>query len=100
MAGVTWLARRNPQHYAIQLAVLSSPANVKAFVATHDLHGRARGVKLKRDGRDFFHVLLGDFGSRADAMRELATLSPALKKLKPWARPFAELQDYGEGTGT
>jgi len=79
-------ATGSPQRYALQLIGFRSQGKLLAFAREQGLMGEARWIRQPGHGRDWYLVLLGDYGSRQDAQEALAALPPGLRALSPVVR--------------
>lgn len=91
---IQWLEQQDPQAFTVQMAVMSNFAYLKSFLLSHQLVNQSIVVGVTRENRQLYYVLLGVFADRKAANNKLNSLSPALRKFKPWARPFSELQAH------
>jgi septal ring-binding cell division protein DamX/predicted nucleic acid-binding Zn-ribbon protein len=78
------------ERYTLQLIGFRSQGSIAPFVREHGLVGEARWLRTPGRGRDWYLVLLGDYGSRQEAQDALSTLPAGLIGLSPVVRvrPF------------
>ena len=86
---VEWIRSRNPQHFTLQLAAMSSEQAVKEFIKQQSQAGSFAYYRKKQRGRDFYVAIYGSFANRADAEKAAARFA----QLKPWMRDFGSIQE-------
>jgi septal ring-binding cell division protein DamX len=74
------------ERYTLQLIGFRSQGSIAPFVREHGLIGEARWLRTPGRGRDWYLVLLGDFGSRQEAQDAVRTLPAGLSGLSPVVR--------------
>lgn len=88
-----WLLAQDPKHFTMQVMATHTPANIDRFVHRRGLKAKdfARFQKVSKGKR--WHVLIyGAFASRKQAEDRARHLPAAMHGVKPWIRPFADLQ--------
>lgn len=83
--------------YAVQLVAYHGRDRIAPFVEQHGLGDRAWVTETRVGGRQTYAVLLGPYGSRAQAGQAIGALAPGLRDLGPWVRRLAsgtELQPW------
>jgi len=85
---VAWIKGRNPQHFTLQLAVMSGEQAVKDFIKQLAQSGIFSYYRTKQKGQDFYVAIFGSFADRADAEKAAARFD----SLKPWIRDFGSIQ--------
>ena len=86
---IEWIRGRNPQHFTLQLAAMSSEQAVKEFIKQQFKAGSFAYYRKKQKGRDFYIAIYGSFADRADAEKAAARFA----QLKPWIRNFGSIQE-------
>jgi septal ring-binding cell division protein DamX len=86
---VEWIRGRNPEHFTLQLGVMSGEQAVKEFIKKQSKGGRFAYYRKKQQGRNFYVAIYGSFAKRADAEKAAARFAP----LKPWIRDFGSIQE-------
>jgi len=86
---IEWIRGRNPQHFTLQLAAMSSEQAVKEFIKQQFKAGSFAYYRKKQKGRDFYIAIYGNFADRADAEKAAARFA----QLKPWIRNFGSIQE-------
>ena len=76
------------ERFTIQLIGFRTPARIAAFASDQGISGEARWLRAPGKGRAWYLVVLGDYGTRAEAQAALAVLPPRLKNLSPVIRPL------------
>ncbi len=87
-----WVRSRPPEHYALQLTGSVNKASAQAFARKWEKLGLVYVVDTRWKGKDWYVVLKGDYGSKPDARKALASLPEALRKQGAWIRTFASVQ--------
>ena len=85
---VGWIRDRNPKHFTLQLAAMSSEQAVKEFIKQQSQAGSFAYYRKKQKGRNFYVVIYGSFANRADAEKAAARFA----RLRPWIRDFGSIQ--------
>jgi hypothetical protein len=85
----SWILAQNPKHFTLQLAVLGSEQNLRAFIHKQKDPDHVAYYRLKRDDRKLYAVIYGSYANQREA--EKAALN--LKFDKPWVRNFSSLQE-------
>ncbi len=85
-----WYLAQNGQQYTLQVLALSSEAAARDFV-------RAQGSEYRYyrkvyQGKPLHVITVGAFPSQAAAKAAIENLPATVRKAKPWARPFAGIQ--------
>ena len=86
---VEWIRGRNPEHFTLQLSVMSGEQAVKEFIKKQSKGGRFAYYRKKQKGRNFYVAIYGSFAKRANAKKAAARFAP----LKPWIRDFGSIQE-------
>jgi hypothetical protein len=84
----SWILAQNPKHFTLQLAVLGSEQNFRAFIHKQKDPDRVAYYRMKRDDRKLYAVIYGTFANQ----REAEKAARSLKFDKPWVRDFLSLQ--------
>ncbi len=99
LAGVhdtNWIRQQSPQHYTLQLFGTRTQAAAQAFIQQHHLQGDLAVFHTKKQGSDWFGVVMGSYPDQHAAQQASAKLPAVIQKAKPWARRFdaviAEMQ--------
>lgn len=79
----------NPQHYALQIAIITTEQLLSEFRNDYNLSDITR-VYQRADGR--FVIIYGDFASLQQAREATAELPQAVQQMEPWAKSFAAMQ--------
>jgi hypothetical protein len=85
---VAWIKARNPKHFTVQLAAMSSEQAVKELIGRQSPTGSFGCFRKKQKGRDLYIAIYGSFAKRADAERA----ADLFASLKPWIRDFGSIQ--------
>jgi DamX protein len=87
-----WLHSRKPARFTIQLIAATDREALAEFIQQHGLNDQAALLTVKREGRDWYVVVLGDYPSRAAGRAALQNIPTALRRDGAWIRSFSELQ--------
>jgi hypothetical protein len=91
-SGGAWVLAQDPAHYTVQLLAARSEPAVKAFLRNHRIESRATCYRFSRDRDTWFGVLYGTYATRPAAEHAARSLPASLKGVKPWIRPFGDIQ--------
>lgn len=97
---LSWLASQSPERYTIQLAVMASRENVRAFLQRHNLSGRTHVLPLNVKGQKLNYIVLESFDTKSACEDAIAGLSTDLKKVGPWPRAISDLQNLSGKQGS
>lgn len=86
------LAALSPRSYTLQLAALTSVAEVEAFIRDHQLQNTARVYTTRRQDKAWFIIIYRDYATIQQARDAIATLPASLQKLGPWAKSMGQVQ--------
>jgi DamX protein len=87
-----WLRSRQAAHFTIQLIAAHDAEALASFIRQHGLTGQARLLKVRRNGNDWYVVVLGDYPDRAAGREALQKIPATLRRDGAWIRSFGELQ--------
>lgn len=82
------LKNKPNKRYTIQLAGLSSRAQVKQFIANHQLQDKVWTYKTIRNNRPWYVVIMGDYISLEESREVIESLPLSLRSQSPWAKSF------------
>ena len=85
---VEWIKGRNPKHFTLQLAAMSSEQAVKELIKKQ-LHSGSYAYYRKKKGKALYIAIYGSFATRKQAEKVAAGFAP----LKPWIRDFGRIQE-------
>ena len=83
--------RLAPEEFTIQLIGSRSEQGVIDFLEGAELPFASGYFETRYQGGPWFVAVTGGFSSREAANAGLASLSPAIRELQPWARPASQL---------
>ena len=83
--------RLAPEDFTIQLMGSRSERGVIDFLESAELPFASGYFETRHQGGPWFVAVTGGFSSRDAANASLASLSPAIRELQPWARPASQL---------
>ena len=86
--GKRWILAQPKQHFTLQLAIFSSLGAAEKFRSSNPLPDGVAIAPLGRDKSGQFVVLSGSYPTRTAADQAKARH----RKLKPWVRPFRDVQ--------
>lgn len=87
-----WLLSADPGHYTLQLLGSSRASLAHQFIAAHGLRGKIAVVKTLRNGKEWYVLLYGVYGTKREALAALAALPAPLKTASPWLRSIASVR--------
>jgi len=85
---IKWIKGRNPEHFTLQLAAMSSEQAVKELIRKQSPSGSFAYYRKKQNGRHLYIAIYGSFANRTEAERAAILFAP----LKPWIRDFGSIQ--------
>ncbi len=84
-----WIKQRNPGHFTLQLAAVSSEQAAQDLIRKFNRSGDFAYFRKKQQGQQLYVALYGNFSKRADAEKAASRFAP----LKPWIRDFGSIQN-------
>lgn len=87
-----WILGQPGSHYTIQLLGGQNWQSIDRFIRGRKAPGQLAYYRTRRNGKDWYSVLLGSFADQSSATRVLKTLSADWLQAGPWVRPFGEVQ--------
>lgn len=93
VVGAAWLWSRNPVRYTIQLMADRRADSLRTFIAEQRPEGPVAIVRVKRKGKPWYLLLVGDYASREEAVAAINALPQRASVSGPLPRRFASLQD-------
>lgn len=88
-----WLATRPAEHYTIQLIAAHNRQALEGFVSERTQGVSTRLLRTRRDGRNWYVVITGDYPDRDRARAALEELPADLRAEGAWIRTLGSLQD-------
>lgn len=92
VSGHPWILRRDPQRFTAQLSAGWSEHDLRRFATRNGMTNKTAIYSIKRDGKDWFSLVHGDFRTPAEASAAVALLPKVWRKNGSWIRSFAEIQ--------
>lgn len=83
----------DPDAFTLQLFAGGTLESARRFVEAGDLGPQAGVFRLPRDGKLFWNVVYGVYGSLDAAEAAVSSMRPGLKRLQPWPRRVDEVRD-------
>jgi septal ring-binding cell division protein DamX len=85
---VEWIKGRDPKHFTLQLAAMSSEQAVKELIKKQSRSGSFAYYR-KKNGKALYIAIYGSFATRKQAEKAAVLFAP----LKPWIRDFGSIQE-------
>lgn len=82
----------SPRAYTVQLAAMTSMADVQAFLDKHQLNDKVRIYPTLRSDKEWYIVTYRDYPTIQQARDAVETLPGSLKSLGPWAKSLSQVQ--------
>lgn len=90
----TWILARDPEHYTLQVILLSSPDKLRALVAGHTALAPFAMYTMQGASRPLYALVQGDYPDLSSARRARDAFPPAIEKPAAlWIRSFGQIQD-------
>ncbi len=87
-----WIKQQGDEHYTIQLFGSFEQQAITRFIKQYALKGDMAQFSSRRNGKNWFSLIYGNYSSREDAAKALAELDPELQKSQPWIRNFGSIK--------
>ena len=91
--GPRWLRAQNPDHYTLQLMTLSRVEGGADLIRRQSEPSEFAMYPLARGDKRMYVVTYGVFSSQNAAEQAGRSLQGELSSIKPWIRPFSNVQD-------
>ncbi|NOX43125.1 MAG: hypothetical protein GXP19_05240 [Gammaproteobacteria bacterium] len=100
----TWILRKNPRYYTLQLMQGNSKKDLTKYINKSDVKGqfayfitkqkgKQKGKKkAKKKGKKTYNLIYGVYTSYANAYQGMKALPPKMHKHRPWVRKFGGIQ--------
>ena len=85
----TWIKQQNKNHFTLQLLGTHQKNTLPKYLKKHSLNSNAAIFKNKRNNKDWFTLIYGNYATKADAQNAANKLPKAVSK--PWVRSFASI---------
>ncbi len=92
LQGVNWIMQQNPDHYTLQLAVMTDAIGIMNFIDRYGLEGRMAMYRIKRDEQRLLSLIYGVYEDIESARHAIDELPESLQRLKPWGRLLDDIQ--------
>ncbi len=89
----SWLLGQSAGNFTVQLFGSHDRQAAERFKEGSKVRERLAVYRTSRDGKDWFVVVAGSYGSRDAAQRAIQNLPPEIKRNNPWPRSLASVQD-------
>jgi DamX protein len=95
-----WLLAQPPGHHTVQLFGSHDEKAAARFRDAQTLKDRVALYRTRRDGKDWYVVVVGSFATREAAQRAIQGLPAPLKRNNPWPRTLESVQTSIREAGT
>lgn len=89
------IAVKSKHLFTIQLLASQSSQELRHFIVRQHLVGKVRTHTLRKDGKLWYVLTMGNYAKKEQAQHIIRTLSPNLAKLHPWVRSVDEFSAVG-----
>ncbi len=87
----SWLLEQSPGSYTVQVLGAHNEEAVAKFIAAQERPEAFIYFRTLLKGRDWFVVVIGLYGNRAEAVASIPDLPLSLRKNRPWARSLESI---------
>ncbi len=83
-----YLLSVDKHHYTLQLLGASKESSINEFIKKHSIEGKAHAFRTKRQGKDWYVVVYGNYSSAHEAKTAAHAMPSSLKNanVQPWVR--------------
>ncbi|MDH5572101.1 MAG: SPOR domain-containing protein [Gammaproteobacteria bacterium] len=92
LADINWVQKQNPQDFTLQLLGSYDKASIIRFVKQYKPTQPVAWYEMQRQGRPWYVLVQGAYKDKPAALEAIKHLSGKIKGIKPWARPFSQIQ--------
>ncbi len=90
--GKKWITKQDPKHFTLQLLSSQHKNSLLAFAKQHGLQGDLAWFARLHHKRPWYALIQGRYPHRAQAERAAKMMIKNIPTIKPWIRPFADIQ--------
>ncbi|RFA28517.1 hypothetical protein CAI21_11620 [Alkalilimnicola ehrlichii] len=90
--GVEWVREKAPGRFTIQLIAAYDRQALLQYIEEQNLSDTVELVRTRRNGRDWYVVLTGDYPNQDAAVAALRQLPSSLRASGAWVRSFGSVQ--------
>lgn len=90
--GKNWITKQNPKHFTLQLLSSQHKNSLLAFAKRHGLREDLAWFARLHNRHPWYALIQGRYPDRAQAKRAANMMIKNIPTLKPWIRPFADIQ--------
>ena len=89
------LLSRDKHRYTLQLLGASNQVSIQEFIRKHAIEQKAHSFKTKRQGKDWYVVVYGDYSSSQEAKKAANAMPSSLKNahVQPWVREVSAVHE-------
>ncbi len=87
-----WLNARNPQHFTLQLVAGERLETLQEFIKRYKLKRQLAFYQIQRNNKPWYALVYGEYPDKQSAIDARSQLPRKLRRLKPWVRDFAGIQ--------
>jgi DamX protein len=98
-ADETWLLGQQAENHTVQLFGSFDAQAAERFKQQQRLKDRLAIYRTRRDGREWYVVVMGSYGSRDAARKAIQGLPNEVKRWNPWPKSLGSVQESIRGTG-
>lgn len=97
----SYLLSIDKHHYTLQLLGASKESSVKEFMQKHAIEDKANAFRTKRQGKDWYVVVYGNYASSGEAKTAANAMPSSLKNahVQPWVRELHGVQQDIQNKG-
>ena len=88
-----WLLGQPPHHYTVQLVAAYERSSLDGFRSGVPTKQRTAMIRTLREGKDWYIVVMGNFGSKRAAVDARAKLPERLRSAGAWIRSFQSIRN-------
>ncbi|MCW8931175.1 MAG: SPOR domain-containing protein [Gammaproteobacteria bacterium] len=89
----SWLMQQPDTNYTIQLFGSHNKQAIDELVKKHSLTGDVLRFETQKEGKSWFTLSFGNYGSKSAANTAITSLAPELKKTTPWVRSMGSIKE-------
>ena len=90
--GENWITKQNPAYFTLQLLGSERKNNLLNFAKRHSLESDLAWFVRLHKQRPWYTLIQGRYSSRARAESAARQIAKNIPAIKPWIRPFADIQ--------
>ncbi len=92
LKGENWIKKQTPKYFTLQLLGSQQKQRLENFVKQNKLEQDIAWFAYLRNDQPWYVLVQGRYTDRSKAEKAVAEITKNIPRIKPWIRPFADIQ--------